>query len=142
MSRLTGRGAQEVLNERYDIGLALARDVGAAVLLKGVPTIVTSPSGRRLVSAAGSPALATAGSGDLLAGIAATLVTQGLDPATAGACAAWVHGTAAEHASLSGIRGVSLDAIAESIVGAWQSRAARPRYPVLAELPAIYPRES
>ena len=141
MARLTGREAQEVLNERYDIGLTLAREVGAAVLLKGVPTVVASPSGRRLVSAAGTPALATAGSGDLLAGIAATLVTQGMDPGIAGACAAWVHGQAAEHASLSGVRGVPLDAIAESIVHAWQSRLAPPRYPVLSELPAIYPRQ-
>ena len=134
MARLSGRAAQEVLNERYDLGLSLARAIGAAILLKGVPTIVTSPDGRRYVSAAGSPALATAGSGDLLAGIAATLLTQRLEPALAGACAAFVHGVAGEIASISGVRGASLDAITDALVHAWRAAPVSKRYPVLAEL--------
>ena len=140
MARLAGREPREVLDERYDIGVALARKLGAAVLLKGVPTVVTSAAGDRFVSAAGSPALATAGSGDLLAGIAATLVTQRMEPAVAGACAAWVHGRAAEHASTSGVRGVTLETISESLRWVWPGDVAPLRYPVLAELPAPHTR--
>ena len=136
MGRLAGRTAAQVLDDRFDIGVELARSLGAAVLLKGVPTVVTSPSGQRYVSAAGTPVLATAGSGDLLAGIAATLVTQLGEPALSGACAAWVHGRAGEIASEHGMRGVSLEEIGDGIARAWAEPEARMRYPVLAELPA------
>ena len=135
MARLTGRTAREVLDERFDIGAELARALGAAVLLKGVPTIVTSAAGPRFVSASGTPVLATAGSGDLLAGVAATLVTQGVEPAASGACAAWVHGRAGELASRDGVRGVSLDEVSDGIARAWQAEGETLRYPVLAELP-------
>ena len=57
----------------------------ATVLLKGVPTVITSPDGQTLVSASGTPALATAGSGDLLSGIAGTLLAQIGDPFVSGA---------------------------------------------------------
>ncbi len=76
LARLYGANPQEVLVRRFDIAGELARVAHAAVLLKGVPTIVADAAGGRLVSAAGTPALAAAGSGDLLAGIAATLLTQ------------------------------------------------------------------
>ena len=112
----------------------------AAVLLKGVPTVVADANGRRLVSAAGTPALAAAGSGDLLAGIAATLLTQLGDGLDAGAAAAWVHGRAAELASAGrGPRGVTLDDVERAIGAVWPDIADTPptRYPVLCELPAI-----
>ena len=134
MARLCGRTAQEVLNERYDIGVSLARALEAAVLLKGVPTIVTSPEGDRFVSASGSAALATAGSGDILGGVAATLLAQHMEPAVGGACAAFVHGVAGEIAALCGVRGTGLDDIIDSLRNAWGRELAPPRYPVLAEL--------
>ena len=66
---------------------------------------------RRCVSAAGNPALAMGGTGDLLAGIAGALLAQGLSPLHAGAAAAWVHGTAAERArgEHGGWRGVTME---------------------------------
>ncbi|MDE3172157.1 MAG: NAD(P)H-hydrate dehydratase, partial [Gemmatimonadota bacterium] len=100
-ARLTHVTVPEVLAHRFDIGSRLAARLGATVLLKGTPTVVFAPDGRsRLVSASGTPALATGGSGDLLSGIAATLVAQMDDPTEAAACAAWVHGRAAELAQL------------------------------------------
>lgn len=140
LARLYGANPQEVLVRRFDIGGELARVAHAAVLLKGVPTIVADAAGGRLVSAAGTPALAAAGSGDLLAGIAATLLTQLGDGLAAGAAAAWVHGRAAELASAGrGPRGVTLDDVEGAIGAVWPDVAAAPppRYPVLCELPAI-----
>ena len=73
----------------------LARLTGAIVLLKGSTTVVAEPGGRVLLSAAGGPNLATAGTGDVLSGVVGAFLAQGLDPAHAAAAAAWVHGTAA-----------------------------------------------
>lgn len=157
-ARLAGLDLQAVLDRRFDVGAELASATGAAVLLKGVPTVVSAPDGRRLVNAAGTPALAAAGSGDLLGGIAATLLAQTVDPATAGAAAAWVHGRAAElaerrfagrgrgargrgahHAprAVGSSRGVTLADVEESIARVWADRAPLPVYPMLAELPAV-----
>ncbi|HEV2180946.1 MAG TPA: NAD(P)H-hydrate dehydratase [Gemmatimonadaceae bacterium] len=140
LARLYGANPQEVLVRRFDIAGELARVAHAAVLLKGVPTIIADAAGGRLVSAAGTPALAAAGSGDLLAGIAATLLPQLGDGLAAGAAAAWVHGRAAELASAGrGPRGVTLDHVEDAIGAVWPDVAGTPppRYPVLCELPAI-----
>ncbi len=100
-ARLRHTTVPEVLAHRFDIGRRLAARLSATVLLKGTPTVVFAPDGAaRFVSASGTPVLATGGSGDLLTGIAATLVAQ-MDNATAAAgCAAWVHGRAAEFVQL------------------------------------------
>lgn len=137
-SRLASVSAVDVLERRFDVGVDLARRVGATVLLKGVPTIVAAADGTRLVSAAGTPALAAAGSGDLLGGVAATLLGQLGDAQRAGAAAAWVHGRAAELAGRGrGVRGVTLGDIERAISRVWSEDPARPIYPALAELPAV-----
>jgi hydroxyethylthiazole kinase-like uncharacterized protein yjeF len=137
-ARLTGLEVDDVLARRFDVGSELARATGAAVLLKGVPTVITGVTGERLVSAAGTPALATAGSGDVLSGIAATLLAQLEDPLRAGACAAWVHGRAAEIAGDGrALRSVTLGDVVHALPRAWLLEEAPPRPPVLAELPAV-----
>ncbi len=72
----------------------LAVRLGAVVLLKGGPTIVGSPEGFVLVVTTGDARLATAGTGDVLAGIIGALAAQGLDPFHAAAAAAFLHGAA------------------------------------------------
>jgi hydroxyethylthiazole kinase-like uncharacterized protein yjeF len=136
-ARLLGVHINDVLARRFGIGIELAQRTRAAVLLKGVPTIVSDASGERLVSCAGTPVLAAGGSGDLLSGIAGTLLAQIGDARIAGACAAWVHGRAAELAGHGQVRGVTLADLDLALRRVWSEplRALEP--PVLAELPAV-----
>jgi len=139
-ARLTGSSVEHVLATRFDAALELARATSAVVLLKGVPTIITSPDGRRLVSAAGTPALATGGSGDVLSGIAGTLLGQMDDAFAAAGASAWIHGRAAERVPSSGVRatrGTTLEDVVAELRDAWLCDTRPARYPVLAELPAV-----
>jgi NAD(P)H-hydrate epimerase len=108
------------------------------VLLKGVPTVVALPGEAPLVVARGTPALATGGSGDVLAGILVTLLAQGMPVGEAAAVAAWVHGVAAERAGgAMPVRGVTLEDVLVALPTVWAMDDAAPLPPVLAELPAV-----
>lgn len=80
---------------RADRAMALARQLGAVVLLKGYRTAITD--GTRLYrNETGNPGMATGGSGDVLAGMLVSLLGQGLAPLEAAAAAAWLHGAAGD----------------------------------------------
>lgn len=141
-ARLTGTPVDDVLTRRFDVALPLAKHSRAVVLLKGQPTVLTAPTGERLVSASGTPLLAAAGSGDLLTGMVATLLGQIGDPLVAAACAAWVHGRAAwlVQRGQKSMRGLTLDDVVAELPHAWSVRSGPTRYPVLLEFPDISPR--
>lgn len=134
-ARLAGIDVKAVLARRFDIGLDLARELEASVLLKGAPTVVFDPSGERYVVARGTAALGTGGSGDLLDGIAGTILAQARDATIAGCCSAWAHGRAAEFCEY--VRGTSLDDVLYALPRAWNEIEPPPERPVLAELPAV-----
>src|SRR4029077_13438808 len=103
------------------------------------------PNGNDLVSASGTPVLAAAGSGDLLSGIAGTILTQTGDALVSGAVAAWVHGRAAELATPAHsrptlnaqrsthdaphIRAVTLEDVLAALPLGWPRSSPIPRFP-------------
>jgi len=80
---------------KIDQALAAAVASGATVIFKGADTVVASPDGRVGLSAQSSPWLSSAGTGDVLAGIAGTLLARGLDAHEAACAAVWLHNRAA-----------------------------------------------
>jgi ADP-dependent NAD(P)H-hydrate dehydratase / NAD(P)H-hydrate epimerase len=93
--RLAGRPLDA---DRVEAARELARRLHAVVLLKGPSTVVAAPNGDAVINLTGGPALATAGTGDVLSGVIAGLLAQGVDPFAAAATGSYAHGRAASAA--------------------------------------------
>jgi NAD(P)H-hydrate epimerase len=99
LARLLELDSERIERERLRHVRAAAEQSGAVVVLKGDDSLIADPSGYVAVSRGGSPALATAGTGDVLTGVVAALLAQGLDPFEAASAAVWLHAAAGREAA-------------------------------------------
>jgi len=99
LARLLGASREEVEMRRLHYAQEAAGLYQAVVLLKGSTTVIASPDGRVRVNTTATPWLATAGSGDVLAGLCGALLAAGVDPFDAAAVGAYLHAAAAQLAS-------------------------------------------
>lgn len=81
---------------REQAALAAVRALGCVMVLKGPGTVIAAPDGRTRLNTTGNCGMAKGGSGDILAGMIASLVGQGAEPFDAAACAVWLHGRAGD----------------------------------------------
>lgn len=96
MARMVGLGIDRVQRSRPEQARRCAREWNSIIVLKGAHTVSASPAGDLCFNPTGGPALATAGTGDLLTGLIASLIAQGLQPFDAAASAAFIHGLAGD----------------------------------------------
>jgi hydroxyethylthiazole kinase-like uncharacterized protein yjeF len=99
LARLLRTDPAQVTARRAEHARAAARAYGCCVLLKGSTTVIAAGDGPLLVNPTGTGWLATAGTGDVLAGLAGALLAQGLEAAEAAAAAAYLHGISARYAA-------------------------------------------
>jgi NAD(P)H-hydrate epimerase len=99
LGRLLALDSSAIESERLRHVRAAAVQSRAVVLLKGDDTLVADPSGRVAVSTGGAPALATAGTGDVLSGVIGATLAQGLDAFAAAAAGVWLHAEAGRQAA-------------------------------------------
>jgi ADP-dependent NAD(P)H-hydrate dehydratase / NAD(P)H-hydrate epimerase len=94
MSILTGLSVTEIQSNRLEIAEKFSRLWNQVLVLKGANTIVASPDGRTTAIPVATPALARAGTGDVLSGLLVGLLAQGVEPFNAAVAACWIHGQA------------------------------------------------
>lgn len=99
MSALTGLSKEEIQEDRQAIASKFAKEWNHVVALKGAFTVIASPDGRTTVIPVATPALARAGTGDVLAGLIVGLRAQGLDAYDAAVAGAWIHAQAGLYAA-------------------------------------------
>ncbi|WP_354687478.1 NAD(P)H-hydrate dehydratase [Cupriavidus necator] len=103
-ARLIGAPVAEVQQDRLGVAAALAAQWQAVVVLKGSGTVIAAPDGGAcMVNPTGNAALASAGTGDVLAGMLGALLAQGMPPLAAAQAAVWIHGRAADELVAQGI---------------------------------------
>lgn len=109
-ARLLACKAIDIQADRAGAAKALASRFSAWVVLKGAGTIVCAPTGKFVINQTGNPGLATAGTGDVLAGMIGSLIAQDLPLDQAVQGAVWLHGAAADACVAAGIGPIGLTA--------------------------------
>src|SRR5690606_19195215 len=98
MSVLTGLSTREIQDDRLNVASRFSREWGHVVVLKGAFTVIAAPDGQQAVIPVATPALARAGTGDVLAGLIGGLLAQGMDAYEAAIAGAWIHAHAGLYA--------------------------------------------
>ena len=96
-ARLVGTCAKEVQNNRINLAKKFAKDFGCVLVLKGANTVIASPDGALAINTSGNPGLAKGGSGDVLSGVIASFVAQGIDVFNSAILGVYLHGKAADN---------------------------------------------
>ena len=96
LARLTGSSVAEVQSDRIGAAQKVAREWRKTVVLKGAYTVIAAADGQTRISPVANSGLASAGTGDLLAGVIAGLVAQGVTLSRAAACGVYLHGRAGD----------------------------------------------
>lgn len=122
MARLAGMSTDDVQAQRLTLARDRAAEWGCLVVLKGANTVIASPDRRARVSELAQPALATAGTGDVLSGAIGALIAQGLEPFDAATLGVYLHGDAGNRAARArGTIGVTAGDVAEHLALASRS---------------------
>ncbi|QGT98739.1 NAD(P)H-hydrate epimerase [Candidatus Syntrophocurvum alkaliphilum] len=107
MARLTGKTIKEIQANRIEIARNCAIEWGVIIVLKGNRTVIATPDGEVYINITGNPGMATAGSGDVLCGIIAGFIAQGLNSKNAAITGVYLHGLIGDRVSESkGQRGL------------------------------------
>ncbi len=109
-ARLLGITAAEIQADRLAAARALAKKYNAVTILKGSGSVIADPNGTTVISTSGNPALATAGTGDVLSGLCGALLAQNWPVWEAALAAVWLHGTAADNLVANGVGPIGLTA--------------------------------
>ena len=99
MSRLVGISTNEVQKDRKAIALKVAKEYNLTVVLKGYHSVVADPSGKVYINTTGNPGMATGGTGDVLTGMIASFIGQGLSTFDAARLGVYLHGMAGDLAA-------------------------------------------
>lgn len=115
-SKLTGLPSEAIEADRVAAARSAARRARAVIVLKGSPTVTARPDGSVLVNSTGNPGMATIGSGDVLTGIIASLIAQGMKTADAAMSGVFLHGMAGDIAAAHlGVRSLLATDIEQSL---------------------------
>lgn len=116
LSRLINLSVKEIEKNRIDIAQDVARQLRVIMVLKGVPTVISNPDGLTYINTTGNPGMATGGSGDVLTGVIASLIGQGVAPFYAATLGVFLHGLSGDIASRQkGLHGLIARDIIESL---------------------------
>lgn len=118
MARLAGVSIAEVQADRLSLVAKYAREWGVTLLLKGAGTLVAEPGGPVYINSTGNPGMASGGTGDVLTGVIAGLLAQGMDPAGACTLGVYLHGLAGDVAAAKrGLKGLLAGDVIDCLPG-------------------------
>jgi len=96
MSRIAKIGIEDIQRNREEIALSYAQKLNVVLVLKGYKTVIATPEGKVYVNMTGNPGMASAGTGDVLTGMIASFLGQGLEPFKAAKLGVYLHGAAGD----------------------------------------------